>query len=130
MRFRGYTSSISIKNRSDRRRCREAGLQQVGKATYNFCFVLRTLFCTVSASWLGIAVRRQIGKQKDLAVRIRFGSPLSSEVVVCGHCLETLSLTINETLKWLSSLGSRSHSDGASAALAIVSFLPHLLRSS
>ena len=23
---------------------------------------------------------------------------------VCGHCLVTLSLTINETLKWLSSL--------------------------
>ena len=28
----------------------------------------------------------------------------SSAVVVCGHCLATLSLTINETLKWLSSL--------------------------
>ena len=25
-------------------------------------------------------------------------------VVVCGHCLVTLSLTVNETLKWLSSL--------------------------
>ena len=24
--------------------------------------------------------------------------------VVCGHCLVTLSLTIDETLKWLSSL--------------------------
>ena len=24
--------------------------------------------------------------------------------VVCGHCLVTLSLTINETLKWLLSL--------------------------
>ena len=29
---------------------------------------------------------------------------LSSKVVVCGHCLVTLSLTVNETLKWLSSL--------------------------
>ena len=38
------------------------------------------------------------------SVRGRFGSPLSSKVVVCGHCLVTLSLTINETLKWLSSL--------------------------
>ena len=27
-----------------------------------------------------------------------------TEVVVCEHCLETLSLTINETLKRLSSL--------------------------
>ena len=26
------------------------------------------------------------------------------KVVVCGHCVVTLSLTINETLKWLSSL--------------------------
>ena len=25
-------------------------------------------------------------------------------VVVCGHCLVTLSLTVHETLKWLSSL--------------------------
>ena len=33
------------------------------------------------------------------SVRIRFGSPLSSEVVVCAHCLLTLSLTINQTLK-------------------------------
>ena len=38
------------------------------------------------------------------SVRIRCGSPFSSTVVVCGHCLVTLSLTINETLKWLSSL--------------------------
>ena len=26
------------------------------------------------------------------------------KVVVCGHCLVTLSLTVNEILKWLSSL--------------------------
>ena len=38
------------------------------------------------------------------SVRYRFGSPFSSKVVVCGHCLVTLSLTVNETLKWLSSL--------------------------
>ena len=36
-------------------------------------------------------------------VRIRFGCPFSSEVVVCGHCLVTSSLTINEALKCLSS---------------------------
>ena len=29
---------------------------------------------------------------------------LSSKIVVCGHCLVTLSLTINEKIKWLSSL--------------------------
>ena len=38
------------------------------------------------------------------SVRYHFGSPFSSKVVVCGHGLVTLSLTINETLKWLSSL--------------------------
>ena len=31
-------------------------------------------------------------------------SLLFKKVVVCGHSLVTLSLTINETLKWLSSL--------------------------
>ena len=33
-----------------------------------------------------------------------FGSPFSSKAVVCGHCFVTFSFTINETLKWLSSL--------------------------
>ena len=28
----------------------------------------------------------------------------SSKVVICGRCLVTLSLTVNETVKWLSSL--------------------------
>ena len=28
---------------------------------------------------------------------------LSLQKLCCGHCLVTLSLTINETLKWLSS---------------------------
>ena len=41
---------------------------------------------------------------RGTSVRIHFGSPFSSKVVVCGHCLVPLSLTINETLKWLSSL--------------------------
>jgi len=33
-----------------------------------------------------------------------FGRPLSSKVVVCGHCLVILSLTVNETFICLSSL--------------------------
>ena len=49
-----------------------------------------------SMSRTGLAVRT--------SVRFRFGSPFSSKLVVCGHCLLTLSLTIDETLKWLSSL--------------------------
>ena len=43
---------------------------------------------------------------RGTSVRIRFGSIFYSKVVVCGHCLVTLSLTINETLKWLSLLPS------------------------
>ena len=41
---------------------------------------------------------------KGTSVRIRFGSPFSSKIVVCGQCLVTLSITTNETFKWLSSL--------------------------
>ena len=55
-----------------------------------------------NVSRFGLAVRRWAGKQKGLgsiAFRLSF---LFKEVVVCGHCLVTLSLTINETLKWLS----------------------------
>ena len=49
------------------------------------------------------------GKQKGLGsipLRISF---LFRKVVVCGHCLVTLSLTINETLKCLSSLPILMH---------------------
>ena len=52
-----------------------------------------------AVSRFGLAVR-----DRGTSVRIRFGSPFSSKVVVCGYFLVTLSLTINETLKWLSSL--------------------------
>ena len=42
----------------------------------------------ISVSWFGLAV------SGGTSVRIRFGSPFSSKVVVFGHCLVTLSLTI------------------------------------
>ena len=56
-----------------------------------------------------------------IAVRIRFGSPFSSKVVVCGHCLVGLSLTIYGTLKWLSSLPvlMQKYFRGDSVALGI-----------
>ena len=57
-----------------------------------------------TVSRFGPAVRRKIGKQKgvgSIPLRLSF---LFKKVVVCGHCLVTLPLTINETLKWLSSL--------------------------
>ena len=50
--------------------------------------------CSLDSSWAWM----------DGWVRIRSECPVSSKVVVCGHCLVTLSLTVNETLKWLSSL--------------------------
>ena len=47
-------------------------------------------------SRLGLAARPSC----KTSVRIRFGSPFSSNVLVCGHCLiVTSSLTVNETLK-------------------------------
>ena len=43
-------------------------------------------------------------QEKRTSVRFPFGRPLSSKVVVCGHCLVILSLTVNETFICLSSL--------------------------
>ena len=44
------------------------------------------------------------GKQRDLGSNPPRLSFLFKEVVACGHCLATLSLTINETFKRLPSL--------------------------
>ena len=41
---------------------------------------------------------------RKTSVQFRFGPPLSSKVVVCGHRLVTLFLKLKETLKRLSSL--------------------------
>ena len=60
-------------------------------------------YTPVVVSRFGLAVRREAGKQRDLGsnlLRISF----IFKVVVSGHCLVTLSLTINKTLKCLSSL--------------------------
>ena len=48
-------------------------------------------------SRFGLAVRRWTGKQKDLSSNPLRLSFLFKKVVVCGHCLVTLSLAINET---------------------------------
>ena len=45
-----------------------------------------------------------MGKEKGLGSILLRLSFLFEKVVVCGHCLVTLSLTINQTLKWLSLL--------------------------
>ena len=56
---------------------------------------------SICVSRFGLAVKLV---SRGTSVRIRIGSPSTLKVVVCGHCLVTLSLTIHETLKWLSSL--------------------------
>ena len=57
------------------------------------------------------------------SVRYRFGSPFSSKVVVCGHGLVTLSLTINETLKMalIAAHVNAGHSGGDSVVIGIYS---------
>ena len=68
-------------------------------------------------------------KQKDLGsipLRLLSVSPLKG----CG-LIVTLSMTINETLKWLSPLPilMQNHSGGDSVALGIASLFLHLLGS-
>ena len=62
------------------------------------------LYMPIVVSWFGLAVRRWAGKQKDLGSILLQLSFLFKKVVLCGHRLVTVSLTTNETLKWLSSL--------------------------
>ena len=72
--------------------------------------------CCVSRS--NLAVRRWAGKQKDLG-SIRFGSPLSSKIVVNGHLSSDFAYTVNETLRCLTQLPVlfvQSHSGGDSEA--------------
>ena len=46
-------------------------------------------------SRFGLAVKLRL-VNRGTSVRIRFGSPFSSKVVVCGHCLVTLSITVTK----------------------------------
>ena len=47
-----------------------------------------------NVSRFGLAVRRYAGKQKGLGSNLLRFSFLFKKVVVCGHCLVSLSLTI------------------------------------
>ena len=75
--------------------------------------------CKVVFTFLGVWFRtvalRQIGRDPYLVVFLRnfprfqgdiglHGNDFPANVVVCGRCLVTSSLTVNEALKWLSSL--------------------------
>ena len=67
-------------------------------------YKVRAVVAVVVVSRFGLAVMCYAGKRKDLGsipLRLSF---LFRKVVVCGRCLVTLSLTINGTLKRLSSL--------------------------
>ena len=64
------------------------------------------IFSAVNVKHFGLAVTGARLLSRPTADRVRFGSPLSSKVVLC---LRTLSLvvfllTINEALKWLTPL--------------------------
>ena len=69
-------------------------------------------------SRFGLAVRREAGKQKDLGSSPlrELGCPFCSKVVVCGHCLVTLTLTINENIPRALIAVHLSHSGGDSVA--------------
>ena len=80
-------------------------------------------------SRFGLAVRRWAGKKRDFGSNPLQLSFLFKKVVVCGHCLVTLSLTINETLKWLSSLPTlmqKSFWWRQCSGRYIISLCPHL----
>ena len=61
-------------------------------------------------------------------IRFCFSSPFSSKVVVCGHCLVTLSLTVKETFKWISSLPIFNAGVILLVTVSrqVISLLPHL----
>ena len=70
----------------------------------HICLVGTLKHREVFVSRFGLAVKHYAGKQKGLSSILLQLSFLIKKDVVCGHCLVTLSLTINETLKWFSSL--------------------------
>ena len=65
---------------------RGGGRRNVGQVSYHGCGQSSGAVCR-----FGLAVRLV---SRGTSVRIRFGSPFSSKVVVCGHCLVASSLTI------------------------------------
>ena len=82
-----------------------------------------------TVNWFGLTVRCWAGKQKGLSLIPFQLSLLFKKVVVCGHCLVTLPLAINETLKWLSSLPilmQESFRWWQCSDTYIISLFPHL----
>ena len=85
----------------------------------------------------GLAIRCQAGKRTDVGSILCFGHYFSSRalsrrvgalqisiiIIICGHCLTVLPLTINETLKWLTPvlILMQNQSGGDSATVDISS---------
>ena len=53
----------------------------------------------LGVSQFGLAVRRSVGKRKDLGSMPLRRSFVFEKVVVCGHCLVTLSITSYRNIK-------------------------------
>ena len=92
--FQGYCSVFGaalVSIQSDRENSFLAGLIGRDGAGDYVDIIIIIIICLVSR--FGLAVRRQAGKRKDLgSIPLRF-SFLFKKVVVCGHCLLTLSIT-------------------------------------
>ena len=68
------------------------------------CTLLLQLLNCGDAGWpCGKALRRMASGQRGW-VRFHVWLSFLSTIVVCGHCPVIVPLTMNETLKWLSSL--------------------------
>ena len=63
----------------------------------------RIIVCRTVRSMFGEQTFAQL-VSKRTSVRFCFGSPFSANVMVCGHRLVSLSITINRALKWLALL--------------------------
>ena len=116
-----FAFPINIINKSRRRHLHPGDRQR------RFSKLVHT--CNIERPRLSVDLVKQ---NPDLVILRRRRAGFST-VVVCGHCLVTLSLTINEILKRLSSLPTmtvmQNHSGGDSVVLGIVSVFPHLVGS-
>ena len=123
-----HTASVDVKHHERRRRKMRSSFRV-------YTFEPLRVHTASYGRWPGELVwhsgKALAGKQRDVGSNPLRLSFLFKGVVVCGHCLLTSSLTINETLKWLSPLPIllQNHCGGDSGALVTASLFPHLLGS-
>ena len=96
-----HTASVDVKHHERRRRKMRSNFRV-------YTFEPLRVHTASYGRWPGELVwpsgKALAGKQRDVGSNPFRLSFLFKGVVVCGHCLLTSSLTINETLKWLSPL--------------------------